>query len=47
MATIEDLNNAYTKENNFLSKLTAPGGLKDKIEQFQQDRKEDLQAEGS
>ena len=37
MATIEDLNNAYTKENNFLSKLTAPGGLKDKIEQFQQD----------
>lgn len=37
MATIKDLNNAYSKENTFLSKLTAPGGLKDKIEQFQQD----------
>lgn len=37
MATIKDLNNAYSNENNFLSKLTAPGGLKDKIEQFQQD----------
>lgn len=37
MATIEDLNKVYSKENNALKKLTSPGGLKDKIEQFQQD----------
>lgn len=37
MATIQDLNKAYSKENNIFKKLTAPGGLKDKIEQFQQD----------
>lgn len=35
MATIEDLNKDYLKQNNILKKLTAPGGLKDKIEQFQ------------
>ena len=37
MATIEDLNKDYTKEKNILDKYTAPGGLKDKIDQFQAD----------
>lgn len=37
MATIEELNKDYSKEKNILEKLTAPGGLKDKIEQLQQD----------
>ena len=37
MATIEDLNKDYTKEKNILDKFTAPGGLKDKIDQFQAD----------
>lgn len=37
MATIQDLNKDYLKEKNVLEKLTAPGGLKDKIEQMQQD----------
>lgn len=37
MATIEDLNKDYLKENNILKKLTASGGLKDKITQFQED----------
>lgn len=36
MATIEDLNKDYLKQNDILKKLTAPGGLKDKIEQFQE-----------
>lgn len=36
MATIEDLNKDYLKQNDILKKLTAPGGLKDKIEQIQQ-----------
>lgn len=35
MATIEDLNKAYTKEDSILKKLTAPGGLKDKIVQLE------------
>lgn len=37
MATIEDLNKDYSKQNNILKKLTAPGGLKDRIGQFQQE----------
>ncbi len=37
MATIEELNKDYSKENNILKKLTSPGGLKDKITQFQAD----------
>lgn len=37
MATIEDLNNDYLKENNVLTKLTAPGGLKDKISKMEED----------
>lgn len=37
MATIESLNKDYTKEKNILDKYTAPGGLKDKIDQFQAD----------
>lgn len=37
MVTIEDLNKNYTKEKNILDKFTAPGGLKDKIDQFQAD----------
>lgn len=35
MATIEELDKNYSKEKNVLEKLTAPGGLKDKIDQFQ------------
>lgn len=37
MATIEELNKSYLKQKNVLEKLTAPGGLKDKIDQFQAD----------
>lgn len=37
MSTIEDLNKDYLRESNILKKLTAPGGLKDKIAQFQAD----------
>lgn len=33
---ISKLNQAYTKENSILAKMTAPGGLKDKIDGWEQ-----------